>query len=118
MNKKILKELISESYTRNELDPIKVMRIADILSRSELKQYIQALKDTENNMSVTVTIPDGMEDLELEQFKDIFQNKKICIEKDPSLLLGVKITDNDMVYEFNLRNTLEKMVKYVEESYD
>lgn len=118
MNKRILKELISESYTRDELDPTKVMKIADVLNRSELKQYIQALKDTENKISVTLTIPDGMEDLELEQFKDIFQNKKIFIEKDPSLLLGVKITDNDMVYEFNLRNTLEKMVKYVEEQYD
>ena len=118
MNKKILKELISESYTKNEVDLIKVMRIADILSRSELKQYIQALKDTENNMSVTLTIPDGMEDLELEQFKDIFPNKKLSIEKDPTLILGVRVTDNDMVYEFNLRNTLEKMVKYVEEKYD
>ena len=77
MNKRILKELISESYTHGELDPIKVMKIADVLHRSELKQYIQALKDTESKMSVTLTVPDGMEDLELEQFKDIFPNKKL-----------------------------------------
>lgn len=118
MNKRILKELVSESYTGDELDPTKVMKIADVLNRSELKLYIHAIKDVEGKMSVTVTIPEGMGDLEMEQFKDIFPNKKLFVEKDPTLILGVKVTDNDMVYDFNLRNTLEKMVKYVEEKYD
>ncbi len=118
MNKRILKELLSESYTGDRLDPIKVMKIADVLNRSELKHYIKALKENESNMSVTVTVPTGMEDLELEQYKDMFSNKHLFVETDPSLILGVKVTDNDMVYEFNLRNTLEKMVKYVEETYD
>lgn len=118
MNKHILKQLISESYTGDELDPTKVMKIADVLTRSELKAYIHALKEQESKTSVTLTIPEGMEGLELEQFKDIFPDKKLFVEKDPDLILGVKATDNDNVYEFNLRNTLEKMVEYIEEKYD
>lgn len=118
MNKRILKELISESYTGDYLDPVKVMRIADILNRSELKEYIKAVKETESKMTVTLTVPAGMDDLELEPFKDVFPDKKLFVEHDPSLILGVKVTNNDTVYEFNLRNTLEKMVQYLEEKYD
>jgi F0F1-type ATP synthase delta subunit len=118
MNRHVLKQLISESYTGDEVDATKVIKIADILSRSELKEYIRALKEHEKQTSVVVTIPDGMENLELEQFKDVFPDKKMFVEKDPELLLGVKVTDNDNVYEFNLRNTLEKMVEYIEEKYD
>jgi hypothetical protein len=59
-----------------------------------------------------------MEDVVLEQFKEIFPDKKLFVEKDPDLILGVKVTDNDNVYEFNLRNTLEKMVEYIEQNYD
>lgn len=118
MNKHVLKELIAESYTGDELDVTKVMKIADVLTRTELKDYIRALKDQESKTTVTLTIPQGLEDLELEQFKDIFPDKKFMVEKDPDLILGVKVTDNDNVYEFNLRNTLEKMVEYIEQNYD
>lgn len=118
MNKHILKQLISESYTGEELDPTKVIKIADVLTRSELKDYIRGLKDFESKTSVTLTVPEGMEDLELEPYKEVFPDKKLFVEKDPNLILGVKITDDDNVYEFNLRNTLEKMVEYIEKKYD
>lgn len=118
MNKHILKQLVSESYTGENVDARKVMRITDVLTRSELKDYIHALKDQESKTTVTLTVPEGMEGIELEQFKDIFPQKKLNVETDENLILGVKVTDNDNVYEFNMRNTLEKMVEYIERNYD
>lgn len=118
MHRQIVKELISESYTHNELDQQKVMRISSILNRSDLKQYIRALKEQEKKSTVILTIPEGMEDIELRSLKSVFPNKKYAIEQDPHLILGVKVTDNDNVYEFTLRNTLEKMVEYIDQKYD
>lgn len=118
MNKQVLKKIISESYTGEELDPTKVNRIADVLTRSELKEYIKALRSQEGKTSVTLTTPQRLDDLELTQFRDVFPDKKLFVEKDPNLILGIRVKDNDNVYDFTLRNTLEKMVEYIEQNYD
>lgn len=94
------------------------MRIADILTRSELKAYIRALKEQERETSVFFTSPPGVDFKDIEQFQDIFGGKKLFLEHDSSLILGVKVTDNDNVYDFTLRNTLEKMLEYIEQNYD
>jgi F0F1-type ATP synthase delta subunit len=119
MNKQIIKQLVSDSYTEGELDAGKVFKIADILRQSELKEYIHALKEFEKKTTVMVTIPaQEMPDEMFNSIQQLFPKKKIMLDYDPNLILGVKVTDNDRVYEFTLRNTLEKMVQYVEQNYD
>jgi hypothetical protein len=119
MNKQIIKQLVSDSYTDGELDAGKVFKIADILRQSELKEYIHALKEFEKKTTVMVTVPSqGIADDMLTSMQQLFPKKKVMLDYDPNLILGVKVTDNDRVYEFTLRNTLEKMVQYVEQNYD
>ncbi len=117
MHRRVLKQLVVESYTDVELDQRKILRIASILKRKDLKEYIKALKNEEQKTTVIVTLADNQDFFE-DDFKNIFPNKKILFEKDPTLLLGARVTDNDMLYEFNLRNTLDKMIKYINETYD
>ena len=33
-------------------------------------------------------------------------------------MLGVSVVDNDIVYEFTLKNSLDKIVNYIEQNYD
>lgn len=117
MNKKLLKQLIEESYTENELNTEKVQKIADLLKRKDLKIYINALRDRENQMRVIVSTPQNIE-MDEEVFQKLFPNKKILFEQDLDLLLGIKITDNDMVYNFTLKNRLDKIIEKLKESYD
>lgn len=116
MSGKKLKTIVATSYKNDILDSIKVYAIADSLTRAELKQYINGLKNHENKKNVIVTTPfktsNGI------VFEKLFPNKKIVYKIDPSLMLGLKIRDNDNVYEFNLKNTLDDIIFYIAETYD
>lgn len=114
MTRKQIRNLALASYTNNQLDNKKVNRISKILTRSELKEFIKAVKNVEKSKTVTVysaKISAG-ESLKKEIGKS-FQNKKIEIKEDKKLIAGIKIIDNDNVYDFNLRNNLKNLVSYI-----
>ncbi|HSX40942.1 MAG TPA: hypothetical protein VLF68_05025 [Candidatus Saccharimonadales bacterium] len=114
MIKKQLEQLVSQSYTQNNLDSEKVSEISKNLKRSELKQYIKALKAWEKSHSVTITLPSPLEDdSEHELFANIYPDKKLIFVYDPKLLVGVKITNNDLVYSADLKDILENISQYL-----
>jgi len=111
-----LRNLVTESYKNDILDTNKVYAIANCLTRSELKQYIDALKNHEDKKNVIVTTPFKV--YNHKGFEKLFPNKKIFYKIDPSLMLGVKIVDNDNVYEFNLKSRLDDIISYITKRYD
>lgn len=116
MNKKKIDTLVLASYENNFLNKKKVNRIAALLSKTDFKKYINGLKLQERKRSVTISSPANNQDLK--KFQKFFPNKKIILKNDPSLMLGVKIVDNDIVYEFTLKNFLDKIITHVKQSYD
>ena len=116
MKKKIIDKLVSQSYKKNSLDQKKINKISTLLSKADLKRYINGLKLAEKKKSLIVSSPINNQDLE--KFQKLFPNKKIIFKKDPSLMLGVRIVDNDMVHEFTLKNSLDKIISYMQENYD
>lgn len=116
MNKKKIDKLVLASYSKNNLNKRSVNRISTLLSKSDLKKYINGLKLTEKKRSLIISSPINNQDLK--KFQKLFPHKKILLTKDPSLLLGVQITDNDIVYEFTLKNSLDKIQDYIEQNYD
>lgn len=116
MNKKKMDKLILASYSGSFLNKKNINKISTLLSKLDLKQYINALKLAEKKKSLIVSAPLNNQDLT--KFEKLFPQKKILFRKDPSLMLGVKIIDNDIVYEFTLKNSLDKMLSYIEQNYD
>ena len=107
MTKKIIAQLVEASYTKDELDGKKVDRIAKILSRQDLKIYIRGLKLAEKARTISLVLPD----------KNLYNKtlvqgvkKRVKVIEDPSLLLGFRIIDNDMVHDMSLKNRLENFV--------
>ncbi len=117
MNKKLLKQLVLISYKNGLLDNKIVSQIADRLDRSELKQYIQSLKNAEKFRNVYVESPFGIQNDMIKELKNIFPDKKIIDQSSPSLLVGTRITHNDDIFEMNLRNSLDTIVENIE-NYD
>lgn len=121
MTKKQIKKIANKSYTRGSLDTKKVESIARLLKRSELKEYLRAIKALEERSKVVVILP-RLDDLKREDVKKtfvkLFPNKRVMFEEDQSLMVGVKIINNDEIFEFNLNNTLDNLSSYIEESYD
>lgn len=111
-----MNQLVFESYSNQFLNQAKVNKIVKFLSKSDLKQYINALKLEEKKKSLIVSAP--VKNQNLARFTELFPNKKIIFKIDPSLMLGIKIVDNDLVYEFTLKSSLDKIVSYMEQNYD
>lgn len=116
MNSKKINKLVLASYSNNFLNRKRVNKISALLSKSDFKKYINGLKLTEKKKSLIVSSPISNQDVS--KFQKLFPNKKILFRKDPSLMLGVEIVDNDIVYEFTLKNSLGKILSYIEQNYD
>jgi hypothetical protein len=116
MNSKKINTLIKLSYKNDDLDQSKVNKIISLLSKSDFKKYLNGLKLTEKKRNLFISSPINNQDIN--KFRTLFPNKRIILKKDPSLMLGVQVIDNDIVYEFTLKNSLDKMLNYIEQNYD
>jgi F0F1-type ATP synthase delta subunit len=116
MTKKQIRSLVLASYTEDELDQKKINRITKLLNRSELKEYIKLVKMFEKSKTLTVYASSLSDSTFIrKELGKIFVNKKIEIIEDKKLIAGIKIIDNDNVYDFNVRNNLKNLVSYIAE---
>ena len=113
MINKLIKQLAVASYTNNKLDQTKVNKIIKNLSRLDLKKYIKAIKNLEKQKVVYVYSSIKLNKLNAQEFKKIFAQKEIVFLEDKSLLAGIKVVNNDIVYENNLSNNFENLVNYL-----
>lgn len=118
MNKKLLKQLLLISYKNGELDSQTVAKISEKLDRTQLKQYIKALKNAEKLRNVYVETPFAQNKSIMESVKSLFPDKKMQNLKNSSLIVGAKISYNDDIVEVSLKNNLDQIVKNIAEDYD
>lgn len=107
MTKKQIQQLIHASYKNDTLDEKIVAKIAQLLSRKDLKAYVRSLQLAEKSRTISLVLPNS-KIYNKGVFEKVFKNKKITVTEDPSLLLGLKVIDNDMVYDYSLKSTLER----------
>lgn len=112
MTKKQIKELVLKSYIKNKLDKNRVDLVANKLNRKSLKEYIRALKKFESKNTIIISVPNMPEQNEIKILSDLFTGKKIVYNIDPTLLVGIKLVKDDLIYDYNLKNTLENMAKF------
>lgn len=117
MDKKKILTYVSKSYVKNHLDYSRVKAIASILRRSDLKKYIQGLKNAESKKNVIIVLP-FKNNSQISIFQKIFPNRNIVYRTDPSLIAGVRIIDNDQIFEFDLKDTLGNIIANIKENYD
>lgn len=89
-----------------------------MLKGGELREYIKYLKSQISASKVRVLVPDleKIDEKKIKKnFERIFPDKKIFIEQNPELLLGIKVIDSDLIYDFNLKDSFENMTGYLEE---
>ena len=119
MTTRDIKKLAEQSFTNENLDTKKIKRIIGLLGKKQLKVYIKFLKKLENERLVWVFTPmDKVEDKITGKIKSMFPNKRIEYVKDPNLIVGLRVVDNDMVYEFNLKDSLDNLITHLKRSYD
>lgn len=115
---KIINNLVSASYTNNNMDLTKVQKIAGFLNRKLLKAYISALKRYEKKATVYIDLPQDPEMSEKKEMEALYPEKKIIYNTDPTLLAGVRITNDDIIYELSMKDSLNKILATIEQNYD
>lgn len=119
MTTKQIKKLAMQSFKDDNLDIKKMKRIVQILRKKELKTYIKFIKNLKNEREIKVFTAVGMKDKKTtDKITSIFPNKKVRYFIEPGIIAGIRITDNDMVYEFNLKDSLENLIAHIKQSYD
>ena len=120
MKKKQIEHLVLQSYSGGNLDIKRVEKHTSQISRRDLKRYIRALKKWEMKRSVEIFIPKAKYKnfLKLGTIKTTFPKKKVKFNTDPTLITGVKIVSEDLIYDFNLKDTLEDLVEHIRQQYD
>ncbi|HYK08845.1 MAG TPA: hypothetical protein VEW42_05090 [Candidatus Eisenbacteria bacterium] len=108
MTKKIISQLVEASYTKGQLDNKKVERVAKLLTRADLKKYIRGLKLVEKANTISLVLPDSKL-----YNKSLLGNvkKQVKVLEDKSLLLGIKVIDNDTVYDMSLKSNIERFIQ-------
>ena len=117
MDRRQIKQLVELSITDNALDEKKVDKIVTLITRQEAKQYIQGLKKWVREHTVIIEVPKGVTSVS-NDIREQFKGKEIVIRENDKLMLGIRIQDNDDIYEMSLSNTLRQMENYILESYD
>ncbi|MBI2621715.1 MAG: hypothetical protein HYW63_03700 [Candidatus Levybacteria bacterium] len=119
MNKRLIKKLAEDSYSKEKLDRRKVFAFARVLRRRDLRKYIRFLKNFEDRMTLRVTLPTETEVGRVRRrLSKIFPNKKIVFTIDPTMLAGIRVIDYDNVYELSLKNSLETALDQITSRYD
>lgn len=118
MTTKQIRLLVKASYTNEKLDEKKVERIVKLLSRSELKAYVRGIKLEEKKHKVYIALPSkSIYNKKRKDLENLYKGKEIVFEEDPSLLLGIRILDNDMLYELSLSDSINRVSQEVSENY-
>lgn len=119
ITKKEIQILAKDSYTNNQLDEKKVLEFSSHMDRKALKAYIRALSAIEKKNNVIIATPSVKSyNTNKEVFEQVFAGKNIIAEEDKSLLLGLRVTDNDMIFEKSLKQILENMVSDIGKNYN
>jgi F0F1-type ATP synthase delta subunit len=121
MTKNQIKKIAEKSFTNKNLNEAVVKGVAKRLKRSELKLYLKELYALENKKTVKVYLPtDNQENLKelYSIFKKIYPDKKIAIGVDTSLILGIRVENEDDIYELSLKNVFGNLIEHVGQAYD
>lgn len=119
MTKRFLQQLVLASYTGKNLNAKRVDEITKRLDKQDLKAYIRALKLIEQQKKIYVAMPKAnVYNTSKKTLESLFPDKEFIFEEDPSLLLGMRLIDNDMVYEMSLKERLNSILDEVDQQYD
>jgi F0F1-type ATP synthase delta subunit len=120
MSIKKIKKLAEHSFSNGKFDGKILTLVSSKLKKKDLKIYIKALRNIREKRIVKVYIPNMgiLTESFRSSLKKFFNNKELLFIEDKSLIAGIRIIDYDIVYELNLKDSLENMIRHVQKSYD
>lgn len=119
MTKEAITILAKESYINGSLNEGKVERFSMHMDRRDIKKYLRSLKAIETKHQVSLALADmKLYNQHKELFASLFPDKRITVTTDPTILLGFRITYEDVIYELSVGGMLSAMISEIEKHYE
>lgn len=118
MTTKQIKQLASISFADNKLDDKKISFIAAKLKRTDVREYVKMVQMMNGQRTVTVQSAQPADQSVLKQLSIRFPDKKILYTIDKQVLAGMRIIDNDILYDYSLDNKLDTLIKHLYDTND
>src|SRR5579872_2682018 len=99
MTNKQLKHLAMNSFQENSLDEQKANQIIARLKKKDARAYVRALRLHESQLAVNVSLPYPADEKTKKSLQIRFPDKKMVYTIDKELLGGMKIIENDILYD-------------------
>lgn len=116
MTKIYLQKLVDLSYHKDkQINQSYAQTIASSLKRADLKKYLNALWAFEDKRTVTITSAITLSAGQQNDFAKEFLDKTIQYQVDPTLMVGIEVTDNDIVYNNNLKQRFTSLTQHLGE---
>ncbi len=109
MDKKQIAKLVDMSFVDGILDEKSVNKIIGQLDGRELREFLKKLTEQEKMQHVYVDLTFDLHDADKKKFKELFPKRQVVFRKDAELVFGIRITDNDMVYNFNMKDAFDQI---------
>lgn len=118
MKQAVIKKLAQESFIDDSLNEKRVNLIVARLKRKDLRSYIKTLKLIQQRQTVNVEVSSAVDEMVGQDLQLRFPDKKIVYTINKDILAGMKITDNDILYDFSIENKIDRLVKHLYETND
>ncbi|MEK7092114.1 MAG: F0F1 ATP synthase subunit delta [Patescibacteria group bacterium] len=116
MTKAYLKKLVELTYDKKQqINQAHAETIASLLKRADLKKYLNTLKRVETKRTVTISSAVPLSSQQEQDFAKEFLDKTIQYRVDPTLMVGIEVTDNDIVYNNNLKQRFTSLAQHLGE---
>lgn len=109
-----MKKLIELSKTKGKLDALKIAKIAKMLKRNELKEYIFLLRRARLEEVLIVEAPTNLTKKSLQSLKKMFKDKEIIVNQRENAVAGMKLFIKDSIIDFTVKGALERIKKAYE----
>lgn len=109
MDKKILKKLLEKSKTKGKLDAKKISKIASVLKRRELQEYLFLLRRARSSEQIIIETPIELPKESLINIKKRFKDKDIMVNVNTNLIAGLRFSVKDSIIDTSVLGTLNKI---------
>ncbi len=116
MNKKKIKQLADISFVNKKLNTDTVEKITEKLNSKEFREYIKALKRVLAKTNVYIESASELDAKDKKSFEELYKNKTLVFRINPELIMGIRIIEDDMVYNLNIENSIIQIKDYLDKS--
>ncbi len=107
----LLKQLAAEIVQKGSLEKKLASELLAQFKKADLKKLLFFLKKELAKKQIYVTISEGEIEKLKKELATVFPRKEILVEKDPSLIGGIKVKNGDNVLDFSVKNRIKYTVQ-------